>query len=135
MHQWKVMAVALVLPLGATSPSAADPCMPGPYILFFDPEIAYVDRAAREVLDHAAAGAADCGYSRTIVTGHADTHEKSGVAQKRAEVVRDYLAAHGIPRADITAEGLGTSRPRIVTPPNTLERQNRRVEILHSAPF
>jgi outer membrane protein OmpA-like peptidoglycan-associated protein len=132
--RWTISLVASLLALSTVSagPARGVSCFTGPYIVFFGPGIAYLDVEAREILDHASKGAASCGYGRTLLAGHTDTNEEASLAQKRVDVVRAYLAAHGIPNEDITGMALGTTQPRVRTDPNVSERQNRRVEIVVS---
>lgn len=123
---------ALALPMMLAAPVQAVSCFTGPYIVFFEPGNAYLDVDARETLDHASNGAANCGYGRTLLAGHTDTNEEASLAQKRVDVVRAYLAAHGIPNEDIVGTAFGSSQQRVRTGPHVSERQNRRVEIIVS---
>jgi outer membrane protein OmpA-like peptidoglycan-associated protein len=72
------------------------------------------------------------GY-RLHVYGYTDdigTYEyNQGLSERRAQVVRDYLAKSGIPAEIMTTKGFGKSSPRVkATSPQARER-NRRVEI------
>jgi outer membrane protein OmpA-like peptidoglycan-associated protein len=72
--------------------------------------------------------------SKIVVEGHTDSQGKAAFNQelsfKRAQSVRDYLAAHGIASDRISAQGLGSTRP-IATNGNPEGRaNNRRVEII-----
>jgi OOP family OmpA-OmpF porin len=111
-------------------PAQSFSCTPGPYIIFFEPDIAFVSEDGMEILQNARRGAGDCGSARPTISGHADTREDETLAQKRVDVVRAYFEAHGIPRSDIVATAFGASRPRVQTERNVSERQNRRVEII-----
>ncbi len=72
------------------------------------------------------------------LTGHADrsgpsaSNLRSGRA--RAEAVRAFLAARGVPEAAMTVASHGESRPLIATADGVREPQNRRVEILIERP-
>jgi OOP family OmpA-OmpF porin len=82
-------------------------------------------------------------YPAIKVEGHTDSigspQANLALSQRRAESVRQWLLANGIPPAGITTEGFGETRP---VAPNTLNgvdnpagrQQNRRVEI-SSTPF
>src|SRR6187551_944267 len=102
--RWTIALVASLFTLSIVlaSPVRASSCFTGPYIVFFEAGNAYLDVEAREILNHASDGAASCGYGRTLLAGHTDTNEEANLAQKRVDVVRAYLAAHGIPNEDIT---------------------------------
>lgn len=69
-----------------------------------------------------------------LVEGHTDAQGSDAsnleLSQGRAQAVRDYLAAHGVPANRVRAQGLGESRP--VADNNTADGRamNRRVEII-----
>ena len=72
--------------------------------------------------------------ARICVAGHSD---KTGpetinkeVAQRRADAVAKYLIELGVPQPRIVTESLGSARPLVVTPQNTPEVSNRRVEVV-----
>jgi outer membrane protein OmpA-like peptidoglycan-associated protein len=71
-----------------------------------------------------------------VVEGHTDTQGSDAtnleLSQKRAQAVRDYLVAHGVPTSRVRAQGLGESKP--VADNKTAEGRanNRRVEIIVS---
>jgi peptidoglycan-associated lipoprotein len=72
--------------------------------------------------------------AKVCVGGHSD---KTGaepvnreVGQRRADAVAKYLVELGVPRERIVTSSLGSSRPLVVTPPQTSELSNRRVEIV-----
>ena len=51
------------------------------------------------------------------------------MSQERADAVRAYLIARGIPKANIVTHAFGESQPLIETKDGVKEPQNRRVEI------
>jgi outer membrane protein OmpA-like peptidoglycan-associated protein len=72
--------------------------------------------------------------AKVCVGGHSD---KTGteqvnreVAQRRADTVAKYLVELGVPQERIVASSLGSSKPLVVTAPQTPELANRRVEIV-----
>jgi outer membrane protein OmpA-like peptidoglycan-associated protein len=72
--------------------------------------------------------------AKVCVGGHSD---KTGtepvnreVAQRRADTVAKYLVELGVPQERIVTISLGSSKPLVVTPPQTSEISNRRVEIV-----
>jgi len=50
--------------------------------------------------------------------------------QRRADAVAKYLVELGVPQQRIVTDSLGSSRPLVVTPRNTSEISNRRVEVV-----
>jgi outer membrane protein OmpA-like peptidoglycan-associated protein len=81
------------------------------------------------VLENARQSVGNCGSRRAFLAGHADTNEDPDLAEKRVEVVRAWLEANGVPRADIVTRAFGAEVPRIATVEGVSEPQNRRVEI------
>jgi outer membrane protein OmpA-like peptidoglycan-associated protein len=69
-----------------------------------------------------------------VVEGHTDTQGKEAynldLSMRRAQAVRDYLAAHGVAPDRIRAEGLGFSRPIADNKTAEGRANNRRVEIV-----
>lgn len=69
------------------------------------------------------------------ITGHSDRSGQAGSnlrsSRQRAQIVADYLAGKGVPRAVMTIEGRGEAQPIIATEDGVREVQNRRVEIHH----
>ena len=125
------MAIAwVVVPI----PARALTCTPGPYIVFFDANAAYVDREGMKVLEGSVEAIGACGTGQLFLAGHTDTREAPNLARKRVQVVRAFFAAHGVPEGDIVVRAFGAKRLRIATSPNVSERQNRRVEILFGPP-
>ena len=72
--------------------------------------------------------------AKICVTGHTD---KTGaeavnreVAQRRADAVGKYLVELGVAQDRIVTASLGSTKPLVVTPAQTSEISNRRVEIV-----
>jgi outer membrane protein OmpA-like peptidoglycan-associated protein len=72
--------------------------------------------------------------AKVCVGGHSD---KTGteplnreVAQRRADAVAKYLVELGVPQERIVTSSLGSSKPLVITGPQTPEISNRRVEIV-----
>jgi outer membrane protein OmpA-like peptidoglycan-associated protein len=72
--------------------------------------------------------------AKVCVGGHSD---KTGtepvnreVAQRRADAVTKYLVELGVPQERIVTTSLGSSKPLVVTAPQTSEISNRRVEVV-----
>ncbi len=68
-----------------------------------------------------------------LIDGHSDRSGPPGPnlisSRKRAEIARDYLAAHGIPASAMRVRAYGEAAPIIATDDGVREVQNRRVEI------
>ncbi|MEO6579989.1 MAG: OmpA family protein [Sphingomicrobium sp.] len=68
-----------------------------------------------------------------LIDGHSDRSGPAGPnlasSRKRAEIARDYLAAHGIPASAMRVRAYGEAAPIIATEDGVREVQNRRVEI------
>jgi len=75
---------------------------------------------------------------RICVTGHSDNAGPEAAnrefGQRRADAVAKYLVELGVPQDRIATSTLGSSKPLVVTPPNTSETANRRVEIVVDCP-
>ena len=69
--------------------------------------------------------------SHYVVEGHAaaDEHEPEVLSQRRADAVRDVLIDAGVDRAEVTAVGLGASRPIGPLGSTTRRRLAARVEV------
>ncbi|HEU4731259.1 MAG TPA: OmpA family protein [Kofleriaceae bacterium] len=102
--------------------------------LVFTPGRATILPGARTQLDQVADALKSQAEHHFSVEGHTDNQGTAAVNDKlstrRANAVRDYLIAHGVAPAAITATGFGSSRP--VGDNKTVEGRamNRRVEII-----
>jgi outer membrane protein OmpA-like peptidoglycan-associated protein len=100
--------------------------------VYFDFDKADIRPDATPVLDEAVEMVRNEGLA-VIAEGHTDSigteSYNLGLSRRRAESVRQYLIAHGIPADRIQTEGFGKSRP--VASNDTAEgrAQNRRVEL------
>lgn len=100
--------------------------------ILFDTGKDALKSSAKESL---ARGAAALKSSETniIIQGHTDSTgsdvTNQPLTQRRANNVRDFLAANGVPTSRITAIGYGSSRPAV--PNDTAENRtlNRRVQL------
>jgi outer membrane protein OmpA-like peptidoglycan-associated protein len=72
------------------------------------------------------------------VIGHTDTVGSKAynlaLSKRRAETVKSFLVANGIPAAGITTEGVGFADLLVPTPPGVPELKNRRAQILFQKP-
>ena len=68
------------------------------------------------------------------VTGHTDAvgaeYQNKELGQRRAVAATKYLVELGAPEKRIVVRSLGSSKPLVVTPPNTSAAANRRVEVV-----
>jgi Cu-Zn family superoxide dismutase len=119
--------------LAGAAPALAQEADGQPFRLFFDWGKPELTRDAQAILDQVAAAYQQRHPSRVIVAGHTDRSGSSSynlaASKRRAEAVKDYLAAHGIPGGVINASGYGESQPIVPTEDNVREVQNRRVEV------
>jgi len=135
MRKAAMMAAVLVAAsvAGGASAQSRAPGQPDAFRIFFDWGKPVITRDAASVLDDAATAFLQEPRGKLRLTGHAD---RSGPANsnrlsalKRAEAVRDYLAARGVPRKAMTLLSFGEERPLVATEDGVREVQNRRVEI------
>ncbi|MBB2487664.1 OmpA family protein [Mitsuaria sp. WAJ17] len=102
--------------------------------LSFDTGRADLRPSMRPVLDQFAHEFRD-GMQLTIV-GHTDNSGNDALNQplstQRAETVRDYLAARGVPSTHMTVAGRGSREPLVSNDTEQGRERNRRVEILLS---
>jgi len=110
-------------------------CTPGPYIVFFDWDKSDITPEAAGILDNAISNYQNCGNASVMLAGHADRSGAAsynvGLSQRRADAVKGYLSARGIPGGVIGTEAFGESQPRVATADGVRELQNRRVEVTY----
>jgi outer membrane protein OmpA-like peptidoglycan-associated protein len=104
------------------------------YLVFFDWDRADLTDRARQIIAEAAQATTKTQVTRIMVSGHTDTtgtaRYNQGLSVRRAQNVAAELVRLGVPRAAITTQGFGFSKPLVATGPNVREPQNRRVEIV-----
>lgn len=103
-------------------------------VIFFAWDRLTIDGDAASRLDAIAAAFQRAPEARLELSGHAD---RSGPAEPnarssrlRAEAVKAYLAARGVPEAVMVIVPHGERRPLVPTADGVLEPHNRRVEIV-----
>jgi outer membrane protein OmpA-like peptidoglycan-associated protein len=111
-------------------------CSPGPYIVFFASDSAALNAEARQILsDFVAAQRNPCGSRQAMVAGYTDrsgsARHNLELSRRRAAAVCRFLAAHGIPMADLTQRAFGAGSPLDAGRDRLVEPQNRRVEIIN----
>ncbi len=112
---------------------AATPRAPVAYILYFHPGLTELDPKSRGDLDTAITTAKTTPNADISVVGHADATgsdaENLALSLRRAETVRNALAAAGVPGEIIEITYHGANNPRVPTPRGVAEPRNRRVEV------
>ncbi|SDD94226.1 OmpA family protein [Rhodospira trueperi] len=111
------------------------PPMPAtPFVVYFDLDSSRLDAEAMATLDTVAAEYQTVVPPRVLVVGHTDTSGPSDynvvLSQRRAEGVSRALAARGIASEVMQLEAYGEERLMVATPDGTVERMNRRVEVM-----
>jgi OmpA-OmpF porin, OOP family len=113
-------------PAPAPEPVARD------YLVYFDFDKAAIRPDAASILDRVVEAMAAVGSHSVTLVGHTDTMGPDSYNQtlsvSRALAVQDYLKSKGITRG-ISTSGKGESDPRVPTPDQVMEQENRRVEI------
>src|SRR4051794_30449419 len=130
----KKILTAAILVAGALSiaqpAAAADTCVAGPFMVFFDRDSDVVTPQANAILDNVAAAYRTCPNAQVMISGHTDRKGPDqynvGLSQRIAANVRRYLSTKGIPDGVITTQAFGESRPLVETADGVSEPQNRR---------
>lgn len=101
-------------------------------IIEFAPSSAQLLPAGQAILDEMAATLLKLPGRRIEVIGHTDSSgsRESNIALSlaRADAVKAYLAAKGVPAAGITVSGVGPDRPVASNATDTGRARNRRIE-------
>ncbi|HZW15924.1 MAG TPA: OmpA family protein [Brevundimonas sp.] len=126
------MRIILALAAAAVlaGPVAAAP-QAAPAIVHFELDSDALDAPGRARLDQTTDEYRRGGLSQVVLAGHAGRDEGSpeytvGLSQRRANTVRDYLVANGVPAGAITTQAFGQTRPAVDDGPDAA---NRRVEV------
>jgi OmpA-OmpF porin, OOP family len=110
------------------------PVVPETYIVFFDFDKYYLTSEAKETIQRAADAYRRGGVARVEITGHTDTRGSNRynkrLSDRRARMVRDYMASLGVPQNEIDTHGAGESDLMVPTADNVRETKNRRAEII-----
>lgn len=103
-------------------------------IIFFAWDRLTIDGDAASRLDAIADAFQRAPDARLELSGHADRSGPAGANERssrvRAEAVKAYLAARGVPDAAMVVVPLGELRPLVPTADGVREPHNRRVEII-----
>lgn len=84
------------------------PEIPGEKKVYFSVNSSSLSDDSRLVLDHKAEVLLRLRGIRIVVFGHCDPDEGDALAVRRAEVVREYLVARGIPKASVSVDNRGS---------------------------
>jgi OOP family OmpA-OmpF porin len=133
----QLFAVAASIIAVAFAPGWAqgqDPARPNVFIIFFDWDKPDLRNDDVPTLDQvAAAWKQKKPGARLLISGHTDRSGGSSFNRraglKRAEAVRNQLAARGVPPAAMSIVSHGEEQPLVPTEDGVREVQNRRVEI------
>lgn len=129
----RLLAFAIALGVSTASAAQVTAFASGSWRVFFDWGKPDINRDAEAALEEVAKAYAQAKPSRISIIGHGDLSGPPSVnlrsSRQRAEAVRDFLAAHGVPRAIMAVEPMGEARPIVPTEDGVREGQNRRVEI------
>ena len=113
-------------PAPAPEPVARD------YLVYFDFDKHNIRPDAASILDRVVEAIDETGATSVSLVGHTDTMGPPEYNQilsvERADSVRDYLKSKGV-TAEISATGVGESDPRVPTPDQVKEQENRNVQI------
>lgn len=104
------------------------------FIVYFPTDKAVLDANAQQVIDEARAAAAKLGAPVVKISGNADTvgsaKYNQTLSELRAQAVAKMLATGDMPVKAVMTEAHGESQPAVMTPDETAEPRNRRVEII-----
>ena len=114
--------------LSAQTPGASQPVM-----IFFDSGKDEIKREWTDTLDVAISMIRKHPDPVITLDGHSDRSGSSSANRhsslRRAEAVRDYLTARGVPSRAIVVRAFGEEQPLVATADGVREPQNRRVDI------
>jgi OmpA-OmpF porin, OOP family len=125
-----------IAPKPMAEPEPTPPPAPEPvardYLVYFDFDKYNVRADAASILDRVADAINEMGATTVRLIGHTDTmgtpEYNQVLSVERADSVQDYLKKKGV-TAKITATGVGESDPRVPTPDQVAEQENRNVQI------
>jgi OmpA-OmpF porin, OOP family len=103
------------------------------FVVYFDTGRATLTPQGRRVADDAVAAFKSSKATHVAIAGFTDTtggaRANEALSRRRAETVRDYLIAHGVPLSDMAVGWHGETDLRVATGNGVAQPQNRRVEI------
>jgi OmpA-OmpF porin, OOP family len=103
------------------------------FVVYFDTGHATLTPQGRRVADDAVAAFKSSKATHVAIAGFTDTtggaRANEALSRRRAETVRDYLVAHGVPLSEMAVGWHGETDLRVATGNGVAQPQNRRVEI------
>jgi hypothetical protein len=124
------------------APATAPPPPPSPaasFMVFFDWDSTRLNNQSMTVIGQAAAAFKSRNGTGITATGHTDTSGgdayNMALSLRRANVVKDALVQQGVPPGAINAVGVGKAGLLVQTGDGVREPQNRRVEMVVTAPM
>jgi OOP family OmpA-OmpF porin len=127
----KVQEAIIPEPMAEPAPIPPEPPARD-YLVFFDFDKTDIRTDAASILDQVIEAMGELGSNSITLVGHADTmgpaEYNQVLSESRASSVSDYLTGQGI-TGSISTSGKGESDPRVATPDEIEEQENRRVEI------
>jgi OOP family OmpA-OmpF porin len=102
------------------------------YLVYFDFDKTEIRTDTASILDRVIEAMGELNSNSISLVGHADTmgsaEYNQGLSERRAMSVSDYLTGKGL-TGNIATSGKGETDPRVPTPDEVMEQENRRVEI------
>jgi OOP family OmpA-OmpF porin len=127
------LPAAILIALACLGSQAATAQDGQPFRIFFDWGKPELTRDAEATLQEVLAAFRQAQPALVQVAGHSDRSGPAGInlaaSRRRAEAVKSFLIANGIPAGRIAVSAFGESRPIVPTQDGVREAQNRRVEI------
>ena len=112
---------------------ATQPRQPTRFTLYFKVGGTQLTEPSQALIAQALAESSRYAGVDVVVTGHTDrvgdVESNLALSQRRADFVREWLAASGVPLAGISAVGRGELDPVVATEDEVEEPRNRRVEV------
>jgi outer membrane protein OmpA-like peptidoglycan-associated protein len=109
------------------------PPVPGPYVVYFDTDSFELDEKSLALIKEAAGKASSAQVMKAVLSGHTDSvgpdSYNKDLSRARVIAVGNALMEAGVSQKLVQKDYYGESKPRIATPDNTANRDNRRVEI------
>ena len=133
-----LMLAACEEPAPATAPPP--PMAPAAsFMVFFDWDSTKLNNQSMTVIGQAATAFKSRNGTGITATGHTDTSGgdayNMALSLRRANVVKDALVQNGVPAGAINAVGVGKAGLLVQTGDGVREPQNRRVEMVVTAPM
>ena len=124
------------------APATAPPPPPAPaasFMVFFDWDSTRLNNQSMTVIGQAASAFKSRNGTGITAAGHTDTSGgdayNMALSLRRANVVKDALVQQGVPAGAVNAVGVGKAGLLVQTGDGVREPQNRRVEMVVTAPM